>query len=51
MALEKETQGQLKEVLGIRTFDQIQADLSTRSKTQAKLQERAEIVAASTMNP
>lgn len=51
MALEKETQGQLKEALGIRTFDQIQADLSRRSETQAKLQDRAEIVAASTMNP
>ena len=51
MALEKETQGQLKEVLGIRTFDQIQADLSKRMQTQSKLQDKTETVVTSTMNP
>ena len=36
---EKETQSQLKQVLGIRTFDQIQADLSNRLDNDIKLQE------------
>ena len=41
----------MKEVLGIRTFDQIQADLSKRMETQSKLQDKTEPVVTSSMNP
>ena len=46
---ERETQSQLKEVLGIRTFDQIQLELSKRLVKQAQLEKQTENHAANQM--
>ena len=51
MARERETQAQLKQVLGIRTFDQIQSDLSDRQMNEEKLKTKTEKNANSSMNP
>jgi len=45
MAQEKDTQMQLKEVLGIRTFDQIQYELSKRLSQQSALELKTEELA------
>ena len=42
MAQDKDTQMQLKEVLGIRTFDQIQFELSKRLNQQSALEIKTE---------